>query len=658
MAQNDSIHLSIIIVNYNVKYFLEQCLYSIFQSQCAFSYEIIVFDNASSDNSVPYIKKRFPTIRIIASEMNHGFSKGNNLAVQEAMGPYILLLNPDTILQEDSLQIALDHLQSDASIGALGVKMIDGGGNYLPESKRGFPSPWVSLSKMLGLHKVFPNSKLFNYYYLGHLSNDRTQEIDSLTGAFLMCPAAVYREINGFDETYFMYGEDIDICHRIKSKGYKIVYLPHTQIIHFKGESTKKDSISYIRNFYGAMAIYADTHFSGPGQKLFTRFLRLAIYARAGLQFIWTYLKKVAFPLLDLSFIIASMELIKQLWAQFYFKDPSHFTSSNIRYHFMAFGFIYLFFSWLEGNHSKTNKWVSFIRSWFFAFIAAIVFYAFLNEAYRPSRAVMLMGMILSFLSLLMIRLALRKDLHYFSIRTGQKRYAIVGFESAANKVKQLIQKVYPKYELIGFISPNNIPNQSVSFIGQLEGLEQICRFHKLDEIIFCSADVSHRTIMQWMANLKSTVSIKMAPEHNTNILGSSSKYLQGELYTLDIKFNLSSMVAMRKKRLFDIVVSLVMIVLLPIILIKKNGLGIVRNAFKVLRNAYTWVGYSSHSGEHLPNLKKGILPCFKVSLFASLEPLDLEKIDLLYARDYKVGKDIELVMANLNALHRIWELK
>jgi len=232
--------LSVIIVNYNVKHFLEQCLYSVQKAAKKISTEIIVVDNHSADGSVQMLANKFPTIKLIANNKNLGFSAANNIGIRQSSGKYILLLNPDTIVEEETFKKVVDFMDAHPNTGALGVKMIDGKGRFLPESKRGLPLPSVAFFKIFGLSKLFPKSKRFNHYHLGYLDPDKIHEIEVISGAFMLLRKTVLEKIGLLDETFFMYGEDIDLSYRIIQAGYKNIYFPETTIIHYKGESTKK----------------------------------------------------------------------------------------------------------------------------------------------------------------------------------------------------------------------------------------------------------------------------------------------------------------------------------------------------------------------------------------------------------------------------------
>ena len=247
--------LSVIIVNYNVKYFLEQCLYSVRAAVTGMDAEVFVVDNNSTDGSVEYLRPKFPEVVFIENKDNPGFAKANNQAIRQCTGEYVLLLNPDTVVGEESLRSLCFQMDEDLEIGAIGVKMLNGHGVFLPESKRAFPSPWVSFCKIFGLSKLFPNSPAFARYSLPYLDKEQTHKVEVLAGAFMLLRHEALDKVGLLDESFFMYGEDIDLSYRIVLGGYKNLYVPE-RILHYKGESTKHGDLRYIRAFYGAMLIF------------------------------------------------------------------------------------------------------------------------------------------------------------------------------------------------------------------------------------------------------------------------------------------------------------------------------------------------------------------------------------------------------------------
>ena len=275
-----ALQLSVIIVNYNVKYFLELCLLSVEKALKNIEGEIIVIDNISADGSFDFFKNRFPNVTFIWNKTNSGFAKANNQALKIARGNFILFLNPDTIVPEDCFQKCLSFIQSKDNQIALGIKMLDGSGQFLKESKISFPTPATSFYKLSGLSKLFPHSKIFTRYHLGNSNENETQPVDVLAGAFMLVPKKILDITGGFDEAFFMYGEDIDLSYRIQSAGFVNYYFAQSTIIHFKGESTRKGSLNYVKMFYKAMSIFVKKHFRQRPAWLYNFFLHAAIFLR------------------------------------------------------------------------------------------------------------------------------------------------------------------------------------------------------------------------------------------------------------------------------------------------------------------------------------------------------------------------------------------
>ncbi len=278
---NDTL-ISVVIVNYRVKYFLEQTLQSTLYALEGFNSEIIVIDNDSQDDSIPYLRSKFHSsdnILFIENHENTGFARANNQGINIARGRYTLILNPDTIITREVITTALELMDNKPDCGGIGTKMIDGDGVFLPESKRGFPTPWTSFCKIFGLAKLFPKSKTFGKYHLKYLSADEVHQVDILAGAFMLIHTPLLQQCGGFDESFFMYGEDIDLSYKLVQAGYQNYYIP-TPIIHYKGESTKKDSFKYVKVFYEAMLIFFHKHYPNYS-RVYAIFIYLAIGIRA-----------------------------------------------------------------------------------------------------------------------------------------------------------------------------------------------------------------------------------------------------------------------------------------------------------------------------------------------------------------------------------------
>ena len=284
--------LSIVIVNYNVKYFLEQCLYSVRAAITGLDAEVWVVDNHSTDSSIEYLRPRFPEVNFIENQDNPGFAKANNQAIRMSSGEYVLLLNPDTVVGEESLRSLCYFMDEHSEAGGIGVKMIEGHGQFLPESKRSFPSPWISFCKIFGLSKLFPQSHLFARYGLQYLDKEKIHEVEVLAGAFMLLRREALDKVGLLDEAFFMYGEDIDLSYRVVQGGYTNYYIPE-RLLHYKGESTKHGDIKYVKAFYGAMLIFYRKYYP-QSSWLMSLLIQFAVLLKASLSAIggWLGLKR------------------------------------------------------------------------------------------------------------------------------------------------------------------------------------------------------------------------------------------------------------------------------------------------------------------------------------------------------------------------------
>lgn len=286
--------ITIVIVSFRAKYFLEQTIRSAIEALKGIAGEIIVVDNNSADDTMPYVKPKFPDVKFIENKDNVGFARANNQAIMQARGTFTLILNPDTVITPECLQKPLEWMGRHPHCGAIGLHMIDGNGEFLPESKRAFPTPWVSFCKIFGLSKIFPRSRTFAKYHLRYLDERQPHAIDILAGAYMFCRTSVLQKIGGFDEDFFMYGEDIDLSYRIVKEGYQNWYLP-VDMIHYKGESTKKDSIRYVKVFYDAMLIFYRKHFPRFRTVAYP-IIRLGVMVRQGMAAGRRFFKKSDHP--------------------------------------------------------------------------------------------------------------------------------------------------------------------------------------------------------------------------------------------------------------------------------------------------------------------------------------------------------------------------
>jgi len=638
--------LSIVIVNYNVKFFLEQCLHSVYKAVGNVSSEVFVVDNNSVDGSCAMVRKKFPQVNLIENRQNVGFSKANNQAIRLSKGEYILLLNPDTVVEEDTFKKVVDFMDNHPDAGGLGVKMIDGKGRFLPESKRGLPTPSVAFYKIFGLSSLFPHSKRFSKYHLGYLSNDEVHEIEVLAGAFMLMRKSVLDKTGLLDEDYFMYGEDIDLSYRIIKAGYKNYYFPHTTIIHYKGESTKKGSINYVKVFYNAMIIFAGKHFSKSNARAFSFLINLAIYFRAILAILSRFVKKAAVPAIDIAIFYTGFIVIARLWEMYKFHIKGYFPSEYFIFVIPAYIIIWILNIYILGGYDKPVKLFNIIRGILSGTGIILIVYALLPEHLRFSRAMILMGAAWGVIGLSVFRITLHlsgiNSYRFFSVK--KNRLAIVGNEKEINRIKQILEQSVPNLEIAGAISPETPTVNNPDILGTINELKEIIQINKIDELVFCASDIPSQRIIKEMLRLEgSGVSYKIAPPESLSIIGSNSIDTAGDLYTINFN-NITKQSNLRKKRLFDITVSIFLIPFIPLLVVfMKNKMNIIKNIFQVLLGIKTWVGFCYKNGVNtinLPRIKKAVLSWAVVTSNKNISSEQIEKLNLIYAKDYRLWND------------------
>ncbi len=648
--------LSVIIVNYNVKHFLEQCLHSVKKAAEDIQVEIFVVDNNSVDGSSQLIREKFPYIHFIENKENVGFSKANNQAIRQAIGKYILLLNPDTVVEENTFQTIIHFMNEHPKAGGLGVKMIDGKGNFLPESKRGLPTPWVAFYKMFGFSKLFPKSKKFGKYHLSFLNENEIHEVEVLAGAFMLLRKSVLDEIGLLDETFFMYGEDIDLSYRILQAGYKNYYFPETTIIHYKGESTKKGSLNYVKVFYNAMIIFARKHFSSGRAGLFSLLIHMAICFRAFISVMKRATEKIYLLLLDAVLIYSGYLFLTPYWENVRFNEgyyPNEFLQIVVP--------VYIFF-WLcgilfSGGYKKPVDLLKLARGLLWGSIAILLVYSLVDERFRFSRALILIGSAWAVFILVMFRLILHwMKIKGFRLNTKRtKRIAIVGHSEEANRVKQLLDNTQIQSELAGFIAIDK-SDQEHFYIGTLAQLNEIIRINRIDEVIFCAENISSAEIIRAMLDLTPLdIEYKIAPPESISIIGSNSIHTAGDLYVVNVNA-ISKHSNLRKKRIFDLLFAIIFVLLSPVIVwfFKKRS-NFIQNVFNVFMSKKTWIGYvpGPKTYKDLPDLKPGVL--HPGDLFAEIRLNDERKrqLNMLYAKDYSISTDAEILIKGWKNLDR-----
>lgn len=614
---------------------------------------MFVVDNNSVDGSVALIKKKFPEVKLIVNTVNTGFSVGNNQAIKLAQGKYVLLLNPDTVVQEDTFKKTLAFMETHPEAGGLGIKMLDGKGNFLPESKRGLPTPSVAFYKIFGLAKLFPKSEKFGQYHLTYLNKNKNHQVDILSGAFMLMRKEALNKVGLLDETFFMYGEDIDLSFRITQGGYKNYYFAESSIIHYKGESTKKSSVNYVLVFYKAMAIFAEKHFSKKHARTFHILIYFAIYLRAAAAIFGRLIKQLFFPALDFILILLGLYFCKNLYEINFKLYPNFYSSEILKLFFPLYTLIWMFFTYLSGGYDVPLRMWKIIRGVMAGSAFILILYSLLPEYYRFSRALILIGSAYTFLIYVLTRLVF----HLLKIKkfklggiNNYARIAIIGSEKEFIRVNSLLKQTKINAEFTGFVSTENNGVKNEFYIGPFHQINEIIDVHHVREIIFCARDISSGEIIDKMVTLVTKgVEFKIAPPESLSIIGSSNIDTAGDLYVIDIN-NVGRPENRRKKRLLDLTVSFILIVFVWFFIwFQKNKVGFVANCFKVMFGIYSWVGYGKAKRKDLPSIKPSVL-----SPALGLTSLSDERINralLNYSKDYKIENDFKIIYTNFSKL-------
>ncbi len=636
--------ISIIIVNYNVKHFLEHCLLSVFRALPNIDAEVFVVDNQSTDGSVEMVRDKFPAAKLIANQENVGFAKANNQAVALSNAEYILYLNPDTIVAEDCFQKCIAYMNANSNVGALGPKLIDGKGIFLPESKRGFPSAWVAFCKISGLSSLFKNSKKFNQYHQGFLPENETNEVEVLVGCFMFCRKSVIDKVGSFDETYFMYGEDIDLSYQINQGGYKNIYFPETTVIHYKGESTKKGSLNYVRMFYKAMIIFAKKNFTDGQKGLYVFLITAAIYFRAFVAFLRGIFTVLSLPILDAIILLSAQIAMLAVWKK-YVKPDTEYSLNLLIFFFSSYLLIWLGAIFSSGGYDRPYKPLRVLRGMLIGSFIILSIYALLPESYRFSRGITVLGALFGTLAILAVRFILQligvKSVE--SEDQQNKRVIIVGNAEEEKEINFLLAKAGLKKNIIGTVNSASVKSEKQ--LGSFSQLKPISELYNAGELIFAQEELSFKQIIDSITNMGSGYDYKIHSHGTDSIIGSNSKNTAGDLYTTEQIYTIALPASRRNKRVVDIVFALLFILGSPIFIwLVKNKDAYFANFLSVLFGAKTFIGYND---KQFPNLKNHLLPVFSAPENFEVPAENVEHLNYLYAKNYSPWTDVKLVWDN-----------
>ncbi|MFH1051913.1 MAG: glycosyltransferase [bacterium] len=669
--------ISIVIVNYNVKDFLLQCLRSIESASKNVATEIIVADNNSSDGSCEFLAPLFPNVKFIQLNENHGFAKANNIGINEAKGKYILILNPDTILQEDTLDVMYDYMEKHTEVACAGCKVLNSDGSFQLACRRGFPTPWVSFTKLFGLQKLFPDSKLFSKYNQTFRSVDETYFIDSVIGAFMFCRKESLDEVQGFDDAFFMYGEDIDLCYRLSQKGWKTAYVHSTSIIHYKGESTRRSSINEIKHFYEAMRIFSKKHYSSSF--IFLMFLRLGIILRTFLAYINKFKKDIIVVIFDLM----SVNLALMLGTWYRFGGIFNFPDYAYPTVFIAVSLVMVFSMIIVGEYFETKPTTrrALFGLMISFFILSSLTYYFKDFAF--SRGVLLMTIGLTAISASVIR----GIIVLFEKTKGtesDRRIALVGLnQKTENIVNSLRKSELTNVVIVGVVSPGKeadsrqqtadrviIENEKLGIrnfqpnlddnkflglpvLGNIEFLSKIIENYNINELVITDTTIAKNELIRIIAKSSDrAVRYHVAQEFEELLASRIINEITGIEPTIP-RFNINKLRFKAFKRLFDIFGSIFLLTIgLPVVYLLKTkksekikSSNPLMDLLKVLWGKFSLVGQYELHGEKLRAGKIGLIGLVHISNPNQLSIEAKKNLNNFYLQEYSFSLDIDIII-------------
>ncbi len=543
---SEALDLSVIIVNYNVREFLEQALRSVFRARGHLRMEVFVVDNNSVDGSVEMVRSLFPEVTLIVNQENVGFGRANNQAIRRARGRYLLILNPDTLVQEDTLTTLVRFMDEHPEAGAVGCRILNPDGTFAPESRRAFPTPAVAFYRMTGLSRLFPRSRRFGRYNLTYLPEDRVAEVDALSGSCMMVRhAALYYDRTAwearpdvrppscttgavsdphpggaglFDEDFFMYGEDLDWCFRIQRAGWKIYYTPATQIIHYKGESTKKGELRYVRHFYGAMILFTRKHFQDRYSRLFAALLQAGIMARATLTVLAGGLRRLRAPLVDLLLVFAVVSIVGALRAQLAGGHPAPLFFATVAAGYALGTVAGIALSGGYRWHRQRRLRPVLTGATLGLLLVGTASFFFKEIAF--SRMVVLVSFPLA-IGVLAVRRLLRPR------KTAGRTAVFVGPAAEAERLwRALAGHPDPPFTLAGYVAsePVDTPAGPLPRLGAPHHLRDLVRLRRFDEVVFSSDGLPLRTTFTLMQQLRDLpVQFRMLAQDRPHLIGKAA---------------------------------------------------------------------------------------------------------------------------------------
>lgn len=629
-----------------MKHYLNQCLHSVFRALEGVEGEVIVVDNASSDGSVEMLTERFGNrITLMDNEDNPGFAKANNQAMRIATGRYFLLLNPDTLVAEDSFRNGIDYMDNNPTIGGMGVYMQDGEGVFLPESKRALPTPWVSFYKIFGLANLFPKSKRFGQYHLSYLDKHESHTIEILSGAYMWMRKEALDKVGLLDETYFMYGEDIDLSWRLIQGGYDNAYFAGTEILHYKGESTKKGSLNYVKVFYQAMIIFAKRHFGGRNKTGFIFAIRTGVYIRATLAILQRFLKKFGFPILEGGLVYGILFGVQAYWEHYVkYIEGGEYPAELTQVYLPVYALIFIGLFALSGAYKRPFRLRPLLMAPLWGFLAiATGTYAF-PFVQNFSRAIVGLGAVFTSLLGLGLRglINWRENGQFFFTEPNRKRVLISGTAEEVDQAVSIIRSEldYP-VEILGAACLES--PEKTTRLGSPGSLKTLVELFQVDEVLFVNRSTGSKEILQAMRDLQALpIEMKILPPEDSVLIGPQT------IITPQVGRGMAERLrnpeALRQKRTFDIVAGSLLLLTFPLLFwaYKSAGKALVALG-KSIAGSNSMVGYAEGDSDDLPEILPGYLSLLDRGKQLT-DDISRKEVNQLYAREYRWEMDLEIL--------------
>jgi GT2 family glycosyltransferase len=617
-----------------------------------------VVDNASTDGSIAFLRPLFPEVQWIENTQNMGFGKANNQALAHCRGEFVLFLNPDTLVPEDGLSKSLAFILRQPDAGAIGIRMVDGSGKYLPESKRSFPGPLTSFFKLIGLTALFPGNKLFANYYLGHLSPFENHPIDVMAGAFMLIRKQVLDVTGGFDEQFFMYGEDIDLSYRIKQSTntatgdkWQNYYFAESSIIHFKGESTKKGSLNYVVMFYKAMVQFVRKHYASGRANIFIFFIYLAIGARASVSLLGRAFKKLGLPLIDALLVMASLLGVYLVWS-YYVRPHVVWVPHLLRFALLIFTCMFLCTGALAGLYSRWYAPRRIMAALGFAILGVLAVYSLLPEDWRFSRGIVLFGGIISGTLIVLLRSILGRlgFMDSFAEVSNKDSILVAGNAGDFESIKEIYMRHHAADSILGRLS---LAEKETGSLMPLDTWLQATGLLPANQIIFSiSSELPLSRVCRVLSPQKG-ISYKFYYRGSSSIVGSEGSEEKGETLSGNVYYRLGEPRVLSQKKIIDVLIAMLLLGSFPFhMFFVKNFPGLIKNIFQVLRGKKTWIGYTGR-GDGLPKLLPGVIAVNGLPHHLNLQ-LNIETRQLLdarYALDYYYWLDLSLIRKSYRML-------